>query len=461
MRSPHRIGTRPDREPPRPAAPSGPGRRTAPAPDRRIAPDRPTTPAPRATPAPASGEGRPRYRNPYDELGALADDPYPCDDLLKEAPDEGGTRPIPVVDEPWEPPNHRRGGRRQRRRRRRLPGSRAAKAVVALLVLAAFLGLGDRWAVLYAEHRAAGALKDQLRLTAAPEVSIGGFPFLTQLARRRLDDVTVTVPDVGASRVTLAQVTARARDVRIDGQGLTGFTGLRVADLHGRVLLSFADMNRELGASQVTFSRLGNDRVLARGTLPVAGQDLRVRADASIRRLGTTGIATEIGGMRLDIGDLATYRPGTRPSEGLHLTPASIDRITAEAAKARQLLAVPAIVERVGVPQSAVKRALRDDTELSRMTGSPRFVHRLMGMNLVDVATAHPELLSVLGIDPALLQGLSRLTRPELADRLSLAFRLPGLPGGASGSVRLRDVSVRPDGIRVDLTGQGLAFGER
>lgn len=58
----------------------------------------------------------------------------------------------------------------------------ALKTVASLLVLAAFLTLADRWAVLYAEHRAADTLKDRLRLSAAPEVEIGGFPFLTQLA---------------------------------------------------------------------------------------------------------------------------------------------------------------------------------------------------------------------------------------------------------------------------------------
>ncbi|MFF2504868.1 DUF2993 domain-containing protein [Streptomyces sp. NPDC058067] len=381
--------------------------------------------------------------NPYEELGALADDP------LDEFPRETG--PDEAV---WAPPNHRRGSRR-RNRFAGLP--LATKAVVGILVLAAFLTLADRWALLYAEHRAAGRLKDQLHLTAAPEVDIQGFPFLTQLAGRRLDEVRVTVPDVAASRVSLAKVSATIRDVRIEGEG-TDVRGARIGDMTGEVLLSFDDLNRELGASQVAFTGQGRDRVLARGTLPVAGHDLRLRADATIRRIGDTGIATEIGGMRLDIGDLATYRPGTRPSEGLHLSRRSVARLATETAKAKALLSVPSLVHRLGVPDATVREALRSDTRLSELTGAPRFVHRLMSLNLVDLALAHPALLKRFGLDPALLQGLTRLTRPALADRLSLAFRLPKLPGNA-GDVRLSDVRVEKDGIRVGLTGQGLGFG--
>src|SRR5213595_1681167 len=66
------------------------------------------------------------------------------------------------------PPGHRRGGRR--RRRSRLAGlSFALKGLIAILVLCGFLALGDRWAVLYAENKAAQQIKKQMKLTAAPE----------------------------------------------------------------------------------------------------------------------------------------------------------------------------------------------------------------------------------------------------------------------------------------------------
>ncbi|MDQ0909539.1 hypothetical protein QFZ22_005524 [Streptomyces canus] len=359
-------------------------------------------------------------------------------------------------EEPQAPPTtHRRTGRRRRRGRfTGLPF--ALKTVASLLVLAAFLTLADRWAVLYAEHRAADTLKDRLRLTAAPEVEIDGFPFLPQLAGRRLDSVKVTVPDVAADRVTLAAVSATAHDIRLDGDGPTSVRGARVPRLDGDVLLSFADLNRELGASQVTFTGAGRDRVAVRGTLPVAGHDLRLRADVRVARDGERGVDTRIGGMRLDIGELATYRPGTRSSQGLHLTRASAAALARQTRKARAVLAVPSVVRALGVPDATVREAQRSDTALSRLTGRPEFVRQAMRLNLLDLALAHPELLDRLGLDPALLDALSRLTRPVLADRLSLGFRLPEPP---SGELRLRDVRVAKDGIRVRIEGSGLAVG--
>lgn len=223
------------------------------------------------------------------------------------------------------------------------------------------------------------------------------------------------------------------------------------------MLLSFDDLNRELGASQMTFTGHGGDEVRARGVLPVAGHDLRMRADARIKRDGERGISTEVGGMRLDIGDLATFRPGTRESQGLHLTRKSATRLAKEKKKAKELLSVPSIAKRIGVPDSAVQEALSDDSKFEEFTGSPRFAGQLMKVNLIDLAVENPELLKRLGFDLALLDGLSRLTRPALVDRLSIGFRLPKPP---KGELSLRDVRVQKDGIRVRVTGQGLAIGK-
>ncbi|QEU93439.1 DUF2993 domain-containing protein [Streptomyces kanamyceticus] len=417
MRSPHRIATHP--------------------PDAPIDHDRPGDTAQ----LPASS-----YSNPYDELAALA--PNPLEEFLHEEKDEPG------ADAPWTPPNHRRGSRR-RTRFAGLP--LAAKAVVAVLVATAFLALGDRWALLYAEHEAAEKLKDQMKLSAAPEVDIEGFPFLTQVLDKRVDKVKVTVPDVAADRISLAKVSATATDVTIDGDGPTSFKGALIGEMNGEVLLSFEDLNRELGASQVTFTGKGHDQVLARGTLPVAGHDLKVRADARIQRNGDRGISTDIGGMSLQLGDLATYRPGTRSKEGLHLSRGSADRVSKETSKAKALLSVPAIVKRLGVPDSVVREALKSDTKLNELTGAPKFVNDVMGLNLIDVAMGHPWLLKKLGLDPALLDGLSKLTRPVLADRLTLAFQLPKLPG--EGAMALQDVTVEKEGIRVRIAGSGIGVG--
>ncbi|WEO99668.1 DUF2993 domain-containing protein [Streptomyces sp. FXJ1.172] len=391
----------------------------------------------------------PPGRNPYDELASLAD--HSLDDFLTE--DSAATRQDDDAEEPWAPPNHRRGSRR-RNRATGLPT--LVRFLVWALTFACLVTLADRWALLYAEHKASQQLKDKLHLAAAPEVHIGGFPFLTQLAARRLDSVRITVPDIPAHRVTLTEVTATADDIRIDGDGPTTVRGALVRQAHGQVLLSFADMNRELGASQLAFTAEGPGTIRAHGTLHIAGRDLSVRADARVRLDGERGIATSVDGIRLDIDDLATYQPGTRPTEGLHLTSATARRLTREAEKIKALLALPAIVHRLGVPDSAVSAALHDEDKLHQLTGAPRFLHDLTSINLVDVALAHPWVLEKLGLDPSLLPALTKLTRPQIADRFSFAFQLPKPP---SGALRLERVTVGKDGIRADVSGAGLLLG--
>ncbi|MFD0383608.1 DUF2993 domain-containing protein [Streptomyces stramineus] len=129
---------------------------------------------------------------------------------------------------------------------------------------AAFLVLADRCAVLYAEKKAEQRLQEDLHLEAAPQVDIHGFPFLTQVAAKHLQRVDVTVPHVDAGRVTLAKVQAGARDIRIDGDLPASVRGAVVGRLDGDVLLKFADMNRELGASQVRFSPSATTRYAPR-----------------------------------------------------------------------------------------------------------------------------------------------------------------------------------------------------
>ena len=122
--------------------------------------------------------------------------------------------------------------------------------------------------------------------------------------------------------------------------------------------------------------------------------------------------------MRLDIGDLATYRPGTRASDGLHLTPKASADLARETRRAKALLSVPAIVRRLGMSDATAREALADEGKLAEVTGSPSFARQARGLNLIDLALDNPAVLRDLGLDADLLDALSRLTRPVLADRL-------------------------------------------
>ncbi|MFH8573330.1 DUF2993 domain-containing protein [Streptomyces sp. NPDC017993] len=394
--------------------------------------------------------------NPYADLAALAD-PEPTRGYLNERDDSDDPLGLGLrsdeEDENWTPPNHRR---RKRGVSRFAAVPFAAKLLVAVLACTAFLTVSDRFALLYAQNKAEEKLKDSLHLTATPEVDIEGFPFLTQVFGKRLDQVSVAIPDLAADRVSLAKFEATANDVRINGDLPSSIKGATIGRMNGSVLLAFDDMNRELGASQVKFSEMGPDAVRAVGRLPIAGHELRVRAEARIHRAGDRGISTDISRMRLDLGDVAVYRPGTGKEEGLRLTRKAAAEVSRQAAKVKAMLAVPAIADRIGIPRPYIQQALQSEEKLHQLTGSPRFIGKLMKVNLVDVVADHPWLLEKVGIDPKVLGGLTALTKPQLADQLSLSFQLPKTPG----DVRLRNISVERDGIRADLSGTDLPFGD-
>ncbi|MDJ0465333.1 DUF2993 domain-containing protein [Streptomyces sp. H27-C3] len=403
--------------------------------------------------------------NPYDELAQLAPpEPDPADDhqehgsehTRKQSGSDSYDDPLGLglapddEDEAWAPPNHR--GK-----------SRLAAVPVALklaltgLVVVSFLLLSDRFAVMYAQGKAEDKLQESLGLATAPEVNIHGFPFLTQVLDKRLDKVDVAVPDVAADRVSLAEVRATAKDISIVGSLPSSIEGAVIGSVDGDVLLSFDDLNRELGSSQAKFTKDGANRVRVDGSLPVAGHEVRIEAEAHVRRDGDQAVSTTVDHMQLDIPGLVTYRPGKDPkSSGLRLHPEAAERISREGARIKAMLTVPAVVDRLGLPKARVDQALRSEKELSRLTGSPRFVEQLMKVNLVDVVIDNPWLLKKVGIDPKLVAALLSLRPPELSEQLSLSFRLPKTPG----DLRLRDISVESEGIRADLAGTGLTFGK-
>lgn len=75
-------------------------------------------------------------------------------------------------------------------------GRRRHRGLVALLVtvvvVLVLLAVADRIAERIADHKLAGKIQSAQQLTSRPDVSIGGFPFLTQVLRGRYSSVTIT-----------------------------------------------------------------------------------------------------------------------------------------------------------------------------------------------------------------------------------------------------------------------------
>ncbi|MFF4254025.1 DUF2993 domain-containing protein [Streptomyces sp. NPDC001663] len=94
------------------------------------------------------------------------------------------------------------------------------RALRILLIVVVILGglfvIADRVAVHFAENEAADKLKTTENLASTPDVSIKGFPFLTQVASGELDDVEVDIKDYEADTGTATSGNGGPKSIRID-----------------------------------------------------------------------------------------------------------------------------------------------------------------------------------------------------------------------------------------------------
>jgi ABC-type lipoprotein release transport system permease subunit len=114
-----------------------------------------------------------------------------------------------------EPPGT--GRPRRTRRRRRGP----IIFLVTLIVLLVLLVVADRVAVAYADNQFATQIQKQ-GFSSKPHVTIEGFPFLTQVAARRFDNVHITANNEQAGPVTIDNINATMRGIKVNSNFKSG-----------------------------------------------------------------------------------------------------------------------------------------------------------------------------------------------------------------------------------------------
>ncbi|MFF1511566.1 DUF2993 domain-containing protein [Streptomyces sp. NPDC058326] len=172
------------------------------------------------------------------------------------------------------------------------------RALRILLIVAVVLGgvlVGtDRLALAYAESEASSRVKLSAVESDSIEVDIKGFPFLTQVAGKRFDEVDVKATGVsataGSRRVRVGELTMALRDVTVTGD----WAGAKAGSASGTALISYADLTAasdreatvaygENGKVKVTGGVTIMGRTLTRTVLStvtvVNGDTIRVRAD--------------------------------------------------------------------------------------------------------------------------------------------------------------------------------------
>jgi hypothetical protein len=169
-------------------------------------------------------------------------------------------------------------GRRARRSRRRGLGWLIALVVIIVLLVGA-----DFAARAVAENVAATQFQKQGDLTNKPDVTIEGFPFLTQVVGKDLSDVKVSAANEQEGPVNITSIDATATGVHLNSYS---FNSGEISNISGTLLIDFASLGKTLTSEIGSLGTLLNGAGL---DLTAAGPD---KVKASMNLIVTTGSAT-------------------------------------------------------------------------------------------------------------------------------------------------------------------------
>ncbi|WP_055586175.1 LmeA family phospholipid-binding protein [Peterkaempfera griseoplana] len=176
------------------------------------------------------------------------------------------------------------------------------KLTIALVILAGLFVAADRIAVGVADDKVAEKIQSEKGLNTRPKVSIEGFPFLTQVAAKKLDDVRLSADGLqisgGGKTATLQTFSARISGVRVN----SSFSSATADSADGTALISYADITSLIGNKDAAISYGGNGKIKISGKvdtplgqvdgsatarLAVQGGDTVTVGDVSVSALGS------------------------------------------------------------------------------------------------------------------------------------------------------------------------------
>ena len=112
------------------------------------------------------------------------------------------------------------------------------RLLLFVVIVAVALAAGDVWLRRSAEDAAADLIDLQIPQEVEPEVGLDGFPFVLSVLTGRFDEVTVSVPDVTESGLTIEEVRLVLEDVRLEPlEVLGGHADLRARSVSGTGLV--------------------------------------------------------------------------------------------------------------------------------------------------------------------------------------------------------------------------------
>jgi LmeA-like phospholipid-binding len=175
-------------------------------------------------------------------------------------------------------------------------GRRTRRYLLVVAIIIALLVVLDFASRAVAENIMATQIQKQ-GLPKKPDVSIGGFPFLTQVATKNFQQVTISTTNLPEGPVTISKVDVTASGIRLRSYSSASGT---ITSLSGTALISFASLGNTL---EQQVGPLGSLLGGAGLNLTAAGPS---EVKASLNLLVTSGSATwrvtRLSGNQLHIG---------------------------------------------------------------------------------------------------------------------------------------------------------------
>jgi hypothetical protein len=220
------------------------------------------------------------------------------------------------------------------------------RGLIVLFVLAVLFVAADRLAVHLAEDEAAARIKNgkDVPSTAHTEVHIKGFPFLTQVAAKELEQIDAEMSGMkpGGSDLTVRRVDAQLKDVRIGGN----YDSAVADEATGSALVSYEDLTR--------VSEKGVD--VAWGGKDDEGKG-RVKVTAGVTLLGKTFRRSVTSTISVSGGDTVKLRADKVPGGDI---PGLEDAIRKRIDFDRKIVGLPTgmKLERVEATEKGIKMAV-------------------------------------------------------------------------------------------------------
>lgn len=186
------------------------------------------------------------------------------------------------------------------------------RTLVGLVVLAVLLVVADRvaaWAAqrAVAEHVASELASYQVD-SAPPEVTVGGVPFLTQVADGRFESVTLRLRDVGSEGVTLPMVELRASGVTAAASTLIERAGPIDAErVDGSATIGYASVTALTDLDSLQLSAGPDGALRVRVPAELLGQPVTL--------VGTADVAVTGGAVQVQVSELAVEEFPELPPE--------------------------------------------------------------------------------------------------------------------------------------------------